>query len=441
MFGYSNWNYAPYTPAMLSDEAKLPYISRLAPHISSVELQISNCEGEYTVYYSVREVNDWKSFKSSEKKLIIDSLEDETDYKVYIETKNSRSKQRLFRTGFAPGIVVNYLHPEDEIYSFSGFSLCSPSICLLPSGKILTSMDIYKSKFPQNLTVICESDDGGETWNYVCELFPCFWGKLFYHKDALYMLSTSTEYGDLLIGRSDDEGRTWSAPTVICRGSCSCGENGFHKAPVTVINTHGRLWTAVEYGSWTKLEYRNSVISIDENADLLKAENWHICDFLKHDSSWENAIEVRAGAIEGNVVEAPDGSIINMLRYAQDISLQLRMNNEKTERGLEFLRVIDFPMAHTKFEVKKIGELYFAIGNRPPKRNILSLYKSCDLVNWEFVEDILNYENLDPSEVGFNYPAFEFDGKNLLVLSRTAFNKARNFHDANYQTFHKVPVT
>jgi len=131
------------------------------------------------------------------------------------------------------------------------------------------------------------------------------------------MLATANEYGDLLIGRSDDEGRNWSIPTVIFRGSNSCFESGFHKAPNNVVRAYGRLWTSIDYGSWVRKSFSNSIFSIDENADLLQAENWCCSGFLKHNPNWANAEDI-PGAIEGNIVVAPDGSIVNMLRYSKN---------------------------------------------------------------------------------------------------------------------------
>lgn len=447
MKAYANWNYRPYIPAdRYEAEINLPYICRIAPTEKSIEIEWLG-EGEQAVlFHGKLSENSWQEMEGNVSKdgfnrFVIEGLEPDTDYRFYIKTAKSRSKTRYGRTGYVPGRVVNYLHPKDEAYIFSGSYLCSPSIVRLPDGKLITSMDVFRHKHPQNLTILCQSTDNGATWQYLSELFPCFWGKLFYHRDKLYMLATSTEYGDLLIGRSDDEGRTWSLPTVLMRGSSSTEENGFHKAPVTLVSSEGRLWSAVEYGSWVRAEYANAVISVDENADLLRAENWEISSFLEHDSDWEGAVEIRGGAIEGNIVEAPDGGLINMLRYTEGRAMQLSVDMKNPEKPMSFLRVVDFPMAHSKFEVQKVGELYVAVGNRLPKRNILSVYTSKDLINWTFSQDIINHEEMDVKEVGFQYPVFTFDDENLLVLSRTAFNKAANFHDSNYQTFHTLKLS
>ncbi|MGM9625405.1 MAG: hypothetical protein ACI3XM_06815, partial [Eubacteriales bacterium] len=60
------------------------------------------------------------------------------------------------------------------------------------------------------------------------------------------------------------------------------------------------------------------------------------------------------------------------------------------------------------------------------------------LITWEFVSDILDAKALDPAVVGFQYVSFLIDGDDILFLSRTAYGRPANFHDSNYQTFHKI---
>jgi hypothetical protein len=302
-------------------------------------------------------------------------------------------------------------------------------------------MDVHAGSRPQNLTLLFRSDDKGISWRYVTDLFPSFWGTLFEHRDSLYMLSVSNEYGDLLIGRSEDEGRTWTMPTVIMRGSACTREKGLHKAPVVVTKIKNRFWVDLEYGAWSCREFSNGLFSIDENAELLDAENWTCTGFLHHNKAWEKAEDI-PGAIEGAVVEGPKGEVFNLLRYAPDKALMLKNSADKPEEMPEFYKIIDFPMGHTKFEIRRHpGGIYIAVGNRLPLRNILSVYTSKDLEHWEFYGDILNYEALPKEKTAFQYPAFVFDGDGeILVLSRTAFNGAASFHDNNYQTFHRVKI-
>ena len=71
-------------------------------------------------------------------------------------------------------------------------------------------------------------------------------------------------------------------------------------------------------------------------------------------------------------------------------------------------------------------------------RNVLSFAYSEDLENWNTICDLINYENIDPKTVAFQYVSFCFDNNDIIYLCRTAFNGAKNFHDSNYITFHRI---
>lgn len=438
MRGYNKWGFRPYIP--YDRERDKPYICRLVPGTDYIEGEwICNEEGMSSyVYYKGSSETDYAYSPLDSETFRIINLKPETEYVIYIQNGEKKSNERICKTCFVPGVVVNYLHPSDNQYAFSGSCVCSPSLLILPDGSMLASNDYYKRQRPQNLTSVFRSDDGGKSWYYLTDLFPCFWGKLFYHRGKVYMLSTSTEYGDLLIGCSEDEGRTWSAPTVILRGSCSFDENGLHKCPSNIVSCKGRLWTSVDYGSWPGKSFSSSLFSIDENDDPMIAENWSVTGFLPHDKNWEGAADVNGG-IEGNVIIGPDGSLNNMLRYTVNKALLLKADPDRPEEMLSFCKVVDFPMGHTKFEVIKQGDKYYAIGNRLPLRNILSLYVSEDLLSWNFVKDLINYEDMPKNLVGFQYPSVVLNDF-LHVLSRTAFDHAVNYHDSNFMTYHRFSI-
>ena len=206
MKGCSLWSYAPYKP-LLRNVGDI-YICRIAPNENEIHfewLDIDNAE--YSIYYRKRNDGDFiLCGKTNGTEFDIKSLETDTDYEFYIQSGAKKSLVRLARTGKTVGTVVNYLHRDDEAYSFSGRYLCSPSLVRHPDGFLLASMDLFAVGHPQNLTLIFRSDDDGETWHYVSELMPCFWGKMFIHKNELYMLSCSTEYGDLLRGSNGKNG-------------------------------------------------------------------------------------------------------------------------------------------------------------------------------------------------------------------------------------------
>jgi len=291
------------------------------------------------------------------------------------------------------------------------------------------------------------------SWHYVSELFPCFWGKLFVHRGALYMLGVSTEYGDLLIGRSDDGGRTFGMPTVLLRGTSGFKDKGVHKNPQPVLSYGGRLWNTLEWGSWASGGHAAMVASADENADLLDAKNWAFSEPVPYDPAWEGTAEGESkGCIEGCLTVAPDGHLVNVMRYqiekctpSYGLAVVMRVFPEEPERPQKFERVIRFPGNHSKFMIKRdpVTGLYLSLvsyldESHPTGRNLLSLIASPDLDNWTKVTDVFDYAHLSEKEVGFQYVDFEIEGEDLLYLSRTAWDGAHNFHDANYSVFSRM---
>lgn len=436
-----------------------PFICRLAPHNDSIEFEWfdNGSAGPHTAYCRI-----WGSGRPYLKKILpgpcacIDGLETGRDYELFVarEESGAKSPVRRFRTGPSVGTVVNYLHPGDPVYSFSGWSLCSPSLVKLPSGTLLASMDVFAAQKPQDLSLLFSSADGGATWRYVNDLFPCFWGKLFVHRGVLYMLANTTEYGSLTIGKSLNEGKTWSAPVTILPGTGSNGQ-GPHKGPMPVTEYEGRLYTGVDYGSWAAGGFGSALLSIDADADPMKAENWACSKFLPYDPRWPGAAKGQClGGLEGNAVVGPDGEIYNVLRYqmagcrpSYGKAMVLRGNRMDPEAPLSFAWFADFNGgSNSKFDLlyDKTSNAYWAIVNEivqeeyPGQRNVLSLAVSRDLKTFSIAKRLLDYRREDPACVGFQYVSFLIDGDDILYLCRTSVNHGRNMHDANYSTFHKI---
>ena len=175
----TTWSYKHYLPLHLKERKNAPYICRIAPFADGFEFDIyDDCENSsYILKWKIRGEDTENVQELDGKHGKVDGLASDTDYAFRIERKDgTASTERLVRTGNVPGGVVNYLHPDDEEYAFSGRYLCSPSLIRLEDGTLLASMDLYASGAPQNLTLIFRSEDNGESWHYVSELFPCFWG-------------------------------------------------------------------------------------------------------------------------------------------------------------------------------------------------------------------------------------------------------------------------
>ena len=313
-------------------------------------------------------------------------------------------------------------------------------------------MDVYAGNHPQNLTLIFRSDDNGETWHYVSELMPCFWGKMFMHNGELYMLSCSTEYGDLLIGKSTDGGKNFSAPIALLRGSNGKnGNDGVHKNPQNIMIHNGRIYETLEWGSWHNQEYRHAamVMSCDVNDDLLVPENWTFTEPVKYDYFIPELEDLKKPAmtIEGTLTLSPKNELLNIMRFSKSNHvIAYEVNTKKHDAPLEFNKLIHFEANFSKFMIKydAVSKRYYSVATRIHidsqqwARNLLSLMSSADLENWKTVCDLMDYRNCDPEKYGFQYVDFEFDGDDIIYLCRTAINNPHNYHDSNYSTFHRI---
>ena len=73
-------------------------------------------------------------------------------------------------------------------------------------------------------------------------------------------------------------------------------------------------------------------------------------------------------------------------------------------------------------------------------RNVLVIKSSSDLRHWTVHRILLQHP--DVKKHGFQYVDWQFDGRDIIYLSRTAYDDesggANNYHDANYLTFHRI---
>lgn len=458
MIGAAKWSYKPYKP-LLRDMGDI-HVCRIAPSNDAIHIEwLPSNADSYKIFVSKRSENVFSlcgETKATE--FDITGLEKGIDYQFYVEAAGKKSKTRLARTGDTVGTVVNYLHPEDDFYSFSGSFIASPSILRHPDGYLLSSMDVFGKGTPQNLSFIFRSDDDGKSWHYVCDVFPSFWGKLFMHKGDVYLLSVNTEYGDLLLGKSEDGGNSFSAPVTLFRGSGGkTGNVGVHKNPQPVVNYKGRLWNTMEWGSWAAGYHAPMVMSCDENADLLDPANWAFTPPLKFNSEWEGVAKGETnGNIEGTLVVAPDGKFYNIMRYDTTrctprfgLVIAYEVNTEDPHAQLKFSHVINFMGNLAKFSIKQDGKTgkYYTIIDRISgpdatdycSRNLLSLMVSDDLCDWRLVTNVYNFKpRTDHPEAGFQYTDFLMEGDDIILLCRVALNDAPNGHDSNYQIFDRI---
>ena len=361
--------------------------------------------------------------------------------------------------------VVAYNPAETSIY------LGSPSLASLLDGAIIASHDFFgpkshKDSFGrENMTRIHRSDDAGKSWRKLSDIKGAFWSSLFMHRGALYLLGCSAHYGNIVIRRSDDGGRTWTDPLDEYSGLLFLSGKGYdppnyHCAPVPVLDYQGRLWRVFEdnvTASWPD-GFQALVISALANSDLLKASSWRMTNKVSYDPNTDPFCfnHRRAGWLEGNVVPAPNGEVWNVLRVnSVPVANKAAITKVAEDgRNLSFnprTGFKDFPGGMSKFTIRYDDQTrcYWTFTNEvfnkrnPWPRNVLVLSSSEDLENWKRQCLLLHaHEDEDlvgrHCKIGFQYADWLFDGEDIIFLVRTAYNGAHSFHDANYITFHRL---
>lgn len=351
-----------------------------------------------------------------------------------------------------PGVVVAHSPASTRQY------LGSPSLAVLPDGALVLSHDFFGPGSTADTVHVYRSGDRGEHWTRLAEIRGAFWSSLFVHRGALYLFGTSRQDGAIVIRRSEDGGRNWTEPRDAGTGLIRDG-NGYHCAPMPVVEHRGRLWRAFEDihgpGGWGT-RFRSFVLSAPAEGDLLAAASWSGTPPLGRDPSW---LEGRFGGwLEGNVVVAPSGGLVNLLRADVrepreraaliEIAEDGRSSRFDPERGF-----IEFPGGCKKFTVRRDprARRYWSLSNFiPPSqvggnvertRNTLALLRSRNLRDWEVRCVLLHHP--DRTAHGFQYADWQFDGEDLIAAVRTAFDDefggAHGCHDANFITFHRWP--
>lgn len=365
-----------------------------------------------------------------------------------------------------PGVVIKHSPASSDVY------VGSPSIVVLPNGDYIVSHDYFGSgtSGPAR-SDIYGSSDRGQTWTLKSVLFNQYWSNLFVHGSDLYILGTSGGYNDLVIRKSTNGGATWTTPSSSTNGiiRAKTATEAFHTAPVPVVVADGRIWRAFEDngsgGGWPGL-FRAGMMSAPVESNLLDASNWEYTNVLEADESWlpynpqapENGGYFR-GWLEGNAVVDPNGQVVNVLRidvesgrpehaaiaHVQDTNtLIIDPEND----------IVPMNGAAKKFTIRynETTGTYWSLSNiinvnnySPGKlpnmiRNMVAVMQSTNLTDWT-VEQIVLEDLTDVNNIGFQYLDWQFDGRDIIAVSRTShpdgLGGADNYHDSNFINFHR----
>ena len=151
---------------------------------------------------------------------------------------------------------------------------------------------------------------------------------LFEHDGDLYLFGISRNPGHITISKSSNYGSSWTTRSILFQAQDE-GTLGYHTGPVPVAKANGRIYRVFERkvtaAGWSD-SYAPVVVSADENSNLLDPASWTMTNAVEYDPQWADPAWgcSSPGWLEGNVVQAPDGSMVVLMRADTDRRLILR---------------------------------------------------------------------------------------------------------------------
>ena len=377
---------------------------------------------------------------------------------------------------------MKYIADEHILYhspNSEGLYCYTPWICHGFNGRLLASFDIagpFLKEMPgpksdhgdygSNQCRIYRSDDHGKTWIHCADL-PMLHARIFAAGKCLYLLGHS---GRLLIAKSQDNGETWSPVSVLdpeCRWHQSGGSIDFH---------NGKVYLSMEKTPYTDHWHGGDPIlmSADVEHDLMQRESWHFSNIIRFDdcakfantspidffgNCWLESSVVRIYDPRHRFFDPSGRSVLVFLRVdgCEHYAAVLRgLENPDGSLSLETLKREDsssliffpFPGGHMKFHIvyDEKERLYWMVASHteysagfsaPPfrERRALGLYCSKTLFDWQLAGIVSAGEKTICSR---HYASLVIDGDDILIACRSGDQSAKNTHDTNMITIHKV---
>lgn len=353
-----------------------------------------------------------------------------------------------------PGVIISEVPAPTQILGnpINPRYVSDPCIVVLSNGHYLATHALFGSASGSGTngrTSIFRSTNQGVTWTKVNngnDLNGILRGSLFEQAGAVYLLGANNDSAGnvAVISRSTNGGATWTAPA-------SLSPLGGLATPDNVLPVNGRLWLAST----------TSAFSAATNADPLLPASWSSPGgFPAASSAWLpgtgfNTTNNFIG--EGQMTHSPGEGLV-VLPKVRLLSYTALARVNPVSGLVAFDPERDFvplPGGEKKFGVRydPVSGKYFLLSNpilpadagsaiaRDLIRNTAAVFSSTDLRNWRLEKIFLYTANI--SYEGFQYFNFEFDGNDIVLVSRTGFdiggNRPPRGHDSNLLTFHRIP--
>ncbi len=361
----------------------------------------------------------------------------------------------------APGVVISYRASPSSLDVLFGNDvyIADSDIVVLPNGNYIASHSYFGSGSTEDTAAISRvfrSTDQGASWTFLVQFQPLWRASLFVHGGALYIMGPTHNGGSYnTIRKSTDNGTTWTTPVDASTGRFeSVPLSGTFGTPNNPLIFNNRLYG----GGGTRSTFSTPLTT----ADPLIATDWRQSGSVQTFSTWQVGLAGTLGAAfigEGQIVASPETGIVVMGKV-EGLPYTALMHAEPSVGDMRFSPNTDFaamPGAEKKFGAMHdpVSGKFFVLSNpvlpahaadaslTPQlKRNTAAVLSSRDLFNWE-VEKIFLYS----PNIGYEawqYLQFDFDGSDMVVASRTAFDVGDTYkpprgHDSNLLTFHRIP--
>ncbi len=348
-----------------------------------------------------------------------------------------------------------------------GLFLGDPSIHRFDNGVMVATHGYFGTNKPVvGEAIIKISYDEGEHWAYRAQVADVVGGSLFEHNGALYLLGERPGTWDITIARSYNYGLTWTTPTNSTNGllfeAADPDTHFYGGAAVPVLFANSRIYRAFEArhkpaSSWAD-QFSAVMVSADQNSDLLNAANWTITNEVHFEPEWlyPGMTCDGPGWLEGNAVQAPDGTVVDVIRFHSDPDVNyaaiLTLSADNTTLSYDpATGLIDMPGGRNKFHIQRepaTGKYLALVNNntdpsRAMQRNTLSLIASDDLRNWTHIKTIIQDNSAmswqdSLEDIGFQYVVWEFHGDDIIFITRTSYDGGETYHNSNRITFHRL---
>jgi len=345
--------------------------------------------------------------------------------------------------------------------------LYEPALVKLPSGGLLVTFEHTlidaNAEVPHRFR-LATSEDAGHTWQQLPPL-DLHSGQPFVHGGKLYLLGNVASRRNIVILRSDDEGRSWTGPVTLFEGS-------YWNAPTGVLIKEGRLYRSFNLhedadGTPNLRNYEGCVVvAADLSRNLLDPAAWRMSNRLDYPGTprlltrvpvagrradhWleSNLVEVESEIRAFHRLRIPGGAAQGQTHQSTSgLAAVTDLKDDGKTLKHTFGQFYPIPGTQNKFHIirDEPSGLYWMAGNipvdslgRPPggdDRRILILMYSVDAHNWFQAGCVAMSKK--PREA-YNYASLLPDGDDLLLAVRTALGGQQGQAKSTHITFHRV---